>query len=62
MITLDNISITAGTFQIEHVSLKVPHRSYGILMGATGSGKTTLLEAIAGINTDHQWLDYVRHA
>ena len=49
MITLDNISITAGAFQLDHVSLKVPHRHYGILMGATGTGKTTLLEAIAGL-------------
>ena len=35
---------------MQNISLQVPNRHYGILMGATGTGKTTLLEAIAGLS------------
>ena len=50
MITLKNISLSAGSFAMQNISLQVPNRHYGILMGATGTGKTTLLEAIAGLS------------
>ena len=50
MITLKDISISAGTFRLDNVSLHVPHRHYGILMGGTGTGKTSLLEAITGLS------------
>ena len=49
MITLNDISLTAGSFRLSGINLRVPAGSYGILMGATASGKTTILEAIAGL-------------
>ena len=49
MIRLENLSVRAGTFLLENVSLEVAQGEYGILMGRTGSGKTTLLLTIAGM-------------
>ena len=49
MIELDAISIRAGTFRLDGVSLQVSKGGYTALMGRTGSGKTTLLEAICGL-------------
>ncbi len=49
MIELDTISIRAGTFRLEGISLEVPRGGYTALMGRTGSGKTTLLEAVCGL-------------
>lgn len=49
MIVVDNISVLAGEFRLDGVSLRVPTGGYGVLMGKTGSGKTTLLESIIGL-------------
>jgi molybdate transport system ATP-binding protein len=49
VIVVDNISIRAGEFQLDDVSLQVSAGGYGVLMGKTGSGKTTLLESIIGL-------------
>lgn len=49
MISLENISIANGKFKLENISLTIPTRRYGILMGKTGCGKTTLLETICGL-------------
>ena len=49
MIVVDNISVQAGEFRLDGVSLRVPTGGYGVLMGKTGSGKTTLLESIIGL-------------
>lgn len=49
VIVLEDISIQAGEFRLDAVSLRVPTGGYGILMGKTGSGKTTLLESIIGL-------------
>jgi molybdate/tungstate transport system ATP-binding protein len=49
MIVVDQVSIQAGEFRLEQVSLCVPTGGYAVLMGRTGSGKTTLLEAIIGL-------------
>ena len=49
VISLDEVSIQAGKFRLENVSLLVPERRFGVLMGRTGSGKTTILEAICGL-------------
>src|SRR5438876_700550 len=49
MIVLDNLSIRAGTFTLEGLSLTLAAGEYAVLMGATGSGKTTLLETICGL-------------
>ena len=51
MIQLNDISITAGDFQLSKINFTIPTGKYGVLMGRTGSGKTTVLEAIAGLST-----------
>ncbi len=49
MISVHDLAIAAGAFQLHHVSLTIPSGSYGVLMGQTGSGKTTILEAVIGL-------------
>lgn len=49
MIAVRRLSVAAGSFALQDVSLEVPAGAYGVLMGATGSGKTTLLESILGL-------------
>jgi ABC-type sugar transport system ATPase subunit len=49
MIHLDNLSLRAGSFAIDHLSLAVATGEYAVLMGKTGCGKTSLLEAICGL-------------
>jgi molybdate/tungstate transport system ATP-binding protein len=51
VIVVENMSVRAGEFRLEGVSLRVPTGGYGVLMGKTGSGKTTLLESIIGLRT-----------
>ena len=49
MIELKNISVEAGEFSLEDISLKVNEGEYFVILGPTGSGKTLLLETIIGI-------------
>lgn len=49
MITVENLTVRAGTFSLAGVSFALPAGRHGILMGRTGSGKTTLLEALCGL-------------
>jgi ABC-type sugar transport system ATPase subunit len=49
MIALEQISIQAGSFALNDISLSVPGGAYGVLMGPTGCGKTTLIEIICGL-------------
>jgi molybdate/tungstate transport system ATP-binding protein len=49
MISLEDVSIHAGQFHLEHVTFTVPAGQYGVLMGKTGCGKTTILESIIGL-------------
>ncbi len=51
MIVVDNISVQAGDFSLQGVSLTVPTGKYGVLMGKTGSGKTTILESVLGLRS-----------
>lgn len=49
MIRLENVTVRAGAFRLSGISLEVPARSYGVLMGRTACGKTTILETICGL-------------
>ncbi len=49
MIELKNITIEAGKFLLDEVSLTVENGKFHVLLGPTGSGKTILLETIAGL-------------
>jgi ABC-type sugar transport system ATPase subunit len=49
MISVQNLTVQAGTFRLSSISFEVPSGAYGVLMGVTGSGKTTLLESLLGL-------------
>ena len=49
MISLEHVSVRAGSFELKDISFEVPKAGYGVVIGPAGSGKTTLLETIAGI-------------
>jgi molybdate/tungstate transport system ATP-binding protein len=49
MISVEDLTIRAGSFALRGISFAVPTGQYGVLMGKTGTGKTTILEAICGL-------------
>jgi ABC-type sugar transport system ATPase subunit len=49
MIELRDVTVRAGKFLLQNVSLEIPTGQYAVLMGRTGRGKTTLLESICGL-------------
>ena len=49
MITLQQVTLHAGTFVLRNVDLHVASGSHTVLMGRTGAGKTSLLEAVCGL-------------
>ena len=49
MIAIEQLSLRAGAFALDGLSLQVPSGEYAVLMGQTGCGKSTLLEAICGL-------------
>jgi len=51
MISLRQITVQAGGFQLRDLSMEIPAGSHTALMGRTGSGKTTLLEGICGLRS-----------
>ena len=48
-IRLEDVSIRAGDFGLDGLTLDIATGSYGILMGRTGCGKTTLIETLCGL-------------
>ena len=51
MIQVENLSVRAGTFELNNISFEVSTGDYAILMGRTGSGKTTILESLCGLKS-----------
>ena len=49
MIEVEKLTVHAGAFHLNAVSMTIPSGKYGVLMGQTGSGKTTVLEAVLGL-------------
>ena len=49
MIELRNLSVKAGKFNLNDISLRIEDGQYCILVGPSGAGKTVLLETISGI-------------
>ena len=49
MIELDKVTLIAGDFRLQSLSLQIPTGKYAVLMGRTGRGKTTILESICGL-------------
>jgi len=49
MISIDNVTIHLGEFDLRDIDLTIEKNEFFVLMGPTGAGKTVLLEAIAGL-------------
>jgi len=49
MITVENIGLRQGSFELTDIDLELSDGEYGVLMGSSGCGKTTVLEAICGL-------------
>jgi len=49
MITIENLHIQLGEFDLHDINLHVAENDFFMLMGPSGAGKTILLEAIAGL-------------
>lgn len=49
MIVLEAVSVAAGRFRLEGVSLHIRPGEYWAVVGQSGAGKTVLLETIAGV-------------
>ncbi len=51
ILEIRDLSVRAGQFRLEQVSLSLQRGDYFVLLGHSGAGKTLLLEAIAGIQS-----------
>jgi ABC-type sugar transport system ATPase subunit len=51
MISIRNLSVQAGNFQLQQIHLEAETGKINVLLGPTGSGKTLLLESIVGLYT-----------
>jgi len=49
MLSLKNISLQAGNFELRNISLDVEKGEYFVILGISGVGKSLLLESIAGL-------------
>ena len=48
-LTVENMTLKAGSFSLDHVSLDIEQGEYFVLMGMTGTGKSLLLKAVCGL-------------
>ncbi len=51
MISIHNLAVKLGQFQLVDITLDIKENEFFVLMGPTGAGKSVLLEAIAGLVT-----------
>jgi ABC-type Fe3+/spermidine/putrescine transport system ATPase subunit len=49
MIQISDLTLTAGNFRIDRLSLDLQEGVFNILLGPTGSGKTLILESVIGL-------------
>lgn len=49
MLSVQHLSVQAGSFSIQDISFEIPTGTCVSLMGSSGSGKTTLMEALCGL-------------
>ncbi len=49
MIRIDKLSLKAGAFILNDISIDLPTGSHVTLMGKTGCGKTSILESVCGL-------------
>ncbi len=49
MLSVENISLKAGNFELNNISFKVEKGDYFVILGISGVGKSLLLESIAGL-------------
>lgn len=60
MLRISNLSMSAGNFYVDNISLSVPDGCCHVLLGGTGNGKTLILETVAGlrpIKSGNIWAD-----
>jgi len=60
MLKLNNISLKAGSFELNEISFEVAKGDYLVLLGLSGVGKSLLLEAIAGLQKLSSGTIYLR--
>lgn len=48
-LTVENLTLRAGAFTLDSVSLTIEQGEYFVLMGMTGTGKSLLLKAVCGL-------------
>jgi molybdopterin-binding protein len=49
MLSVENLSLQVGNFNLSDISFKVDKGDYFVLLGISGAGKSLLLESIAGL-------------
>lgn len=50
MLTLENICVSIGSFQLSNIAFSVEKGDYFVILGPSGVGKSLLLETIAGLH------------
>lgn len=50
MISLNQVNLQRGSFQLKNISMKVGQGGLHLVIGETGSGKTSIVEAICGLH------------